>query len=133
MEFYNYCVSQPDIPNVAMSFSDADVTAYIDGNSQWTIISKMDAPQTITIKWPKDVKFYNVTIGKTSVASISVKISGGTKFYLSASLTQAEDVKDAWSATIKESITRLPPGLAHRAWLLYLVRTWMMNNMWISR
>ena len=33
MELYNYCVSQPDIPDVAMSFSDADVTAYIDGNS----------------------------------------------------------------------------------------------------
>lgn len=25
MELYNYCVSQPDIPDVAMSFSDADV------------------------------------------------------------------------------------------------------------
>ena len=36
MELYNYCVSQPDIPDVAMSFSDADVTAYIDGNSQRT-------------------------------------------------------------------------------------------------
>ena len=26
-KLYNYCISQPDIPDVAMSFSDADVTA----------------------------------------------------------------------------------------------------------
>lgn len=33
MELYNYCVSQPEIPDVAMSFSNANVKAYIDGNS----------------------------------------------------------------------------------------------------
>ena len=36
MKLYNYCVSQPEIPDVAMSFSDADVKAYVDGNSQRT-------------------------------------------------------------------------------------------------
>lgn len=35
-KLYNYCVSQPDIPSVAMSFSDANVKAYVDGNSQRT-------------------------------------------------------------------------------------------------
>ncbi len=108
MELYNYCVSQPDIPDVAMSFSDADVTAYIDGNLQRTkeITFKADALQTITMKLPEGVKFHNVTTGKTSAAGASVEVSGGTKFYLSAPLTQAEDVKDAWSATMKGSITK---------------------------
>ena len=36
MKLYNYCVSQPEIPDVAMSFSDGDVKAYVDGNSQRT-------------------------------------------------------------------------------------------------
>lgn len=36
MKLYNYCISQPEIPDVAMSFSDADVKAYVDGNSQRT-------------------------------------------------------------------------------------------------
>lgn len=108
MELYNYCVSQPDIPDVAMSFSDADVTAYIDGNSQRTkeITFKADELQTITMKLPSGVKFHNVTTGKTSAAGASVEVSGGTKFYLSAPLTQAEDVKDTWSATMKGSITK---------------------------
>ena len=108
MELYNYCVSQPDIPDVAKSFSDADVTAYIDGNSQRTkeITFKADELQTITMKLPKGVKFHNVTTGKTSAAGASVEVSGGTKFYLSAPLTQAEDVKDAWAVTMKGSITK---------------------------
>ena len=108
MELYNYCVSQPDIPDVAMSFSDADVTAYIDGNSQRTkeITFNADELQTITMKLPNGVKFHNVTTGKTSAAGASVEVSGGTKFYLSAPLTQAEDVKDAWSVTMKGSITK---------------------------
>ena len=108
MELYNYCVSQPDIPDVAMSFSDADVTAYIDGNSQRTkeITFNADELQTITMKLPNGVKFHNVTTGKTSAAGASVEVSGGTKFYLSSPLTQAEDVKDAWSATMKGSITK---------------------------
>ena len=53
-KLYNYCISQPDIPDVAMSFSDADVTAYVDGNSQRTkeIIFKADELQSITMKLP---------------------------------------------------------------------------------
>ena len=108
MELYNYCVSQPEIPDVAMSFSNAKVKAYIDGNSQRTeeITFKADALQTITMKLPSGVKFHNVSTGKTSAAGASVEVSGGTKFYLSAPLTQAEDVSGSWSVTMKGSITK---------------------------
>ena len=36
MELYEYCMAQPDIPDVAMEFSNDNVTAYIDGNEQRT-------------------------------------------------------------------------------------------------
>lgn len=108
MELYNYCVSQPDIPDVAMSFSKANVTAYVDGNSQRTeeITFKADTQQTITMKLPEGVKFHNVTTGKTSKAGAEVEVCGGTKFYLSAPLTQTKDVSGTWSATMKGSITK---------------------------
>ena len=108
MELYNYCVSQPEIPDVAMSFSNAKVKAYIDGNSQRTeeITFKADVLQTITMKLPSGVKFHNVSTGKTSAAGASIEVSGGTKFYLSAPLTQAEDVSGSWSVTMKGSITK---------------------------
>lgn len=108
MELYNYCVSQPEIPDVAMSFSNAKVKAYTDGNSQRTeeITFKADALQTITMKLPSGVKFHNVSTGKTSAAGASVEVSGGTKFYLSAPLTQAEDVSGSWAVTMKGSITK---------------------------
>lgn len=108
MELYNYCVSQPEIPDVAMSFSNAKVKAYIDGNSQRTeeITFRADALQTITMKLPSGVKFHNVSTGKTSAAGASVEVSGGTKFYLSAPLTQAEDVSGSWAVTMKGSITK---------------------------
>lgn len=108
MELYNYCVSQPEIPDVAMSFSNAKVKAYIDGNSQRTeeITFKADVLQTITMKLPSGVKFHNVSTGKTSAAGASVEVSGGTKFYLSAPLTQAEDVNGSWAVTMKGSITK---------------------------
>lgn len=108
MELYNYCVSQPDIPDVAMSFSDENVTAYVDGDIQRTkeISFQADELQTITMNLPSGVKFHNVTTGKTSAAGASVEVSGGTTFYLSAPLTQAEDVKDSWSATMQGSITK---------------------------
>lgn len=35
-----------------------------------------------------------------------MEICGGTTFYLTAPLTQAEDVKGTWSATMKGSITK---------------------------
>ncbi|WP_144362936.1 thioester domain-containing protein [Mediterraneibacter gnavus] len=34
MELYNYAIGQPDIPDVEMSFSNGNVTAYVDGNGQ---------------------------------------------------------------------------------------------------
>lgn len=94
MKLYNYCISQQEIPDVDMSFSDANVTAYVDGNSQRTkeITFKADELQSITMKLPSGVKLHNVTTGKTSKAGEAVEISGGTKFYLSAPLTQVQDV-----------------------------------------
>ena len=108
MKLYNYCVSQPEIPDVAMSFSDANVKAYVDGNSQRTkdITFNADALQTITMKLPAGVQLHNLTTGKTSKAGESVEICGGTKFYLSAPLTQVSDVAESWSATMKGSITK---------------------------
>lgn len=108
MKLYNYCVSQPEIPDVAMSFSDADVKAYVDGNSQRTkdITFNADELQTITMKLPAGVQLHNLTTGKTSKAGESVEICGGTKFYLSAPLTQVSDVAESWSATMKGSITK---------------------------
>ena len=35
-ELYSYAVSQPEIPDAAMAFSDDKVTAYVDGNIQRT-------------------------------------------------------------------------------------------------
>ena len=107
-KLYNYCVSQPDIPSVAMSFSDTNVKAYIDGNSQRTkdITFKADALQTITMKLPTGVKLHNLSTGKTSKAGANVEICGGTKFYLSAPLTQVSDVAESWSTTMKGSITK---------------------------
>ena len=68
MKLYNYCISQPEIPDVDMSFSDANVTAYVDGSSQRTkeITFKADKLQSITMKLPSGVKLHNVTSGKTS-------------------------------------------------------------------
>lgn len=107
-ELYDYCMSQPEIPEVDMSFSNADVTAYISGNGQRTeeITFKASELQTITMKLPSGVKLHNVTTGKTSSAGASVEICGGTKFYLSAPLTQAVDVKGEWSSTMKGSIIK---------------------------
>ena len=108
MKLYNYCVSQPEIPDVAMSFSDANVKAYVDGNSQRTkdITFKADKLQTITMKLPSGVKLHNLSTGTTSKAGASVEICGGTKFYLSAPLTQVSDVAQSWSSTMKGSITK---------------------------
>lgn len=58
MELYNYCVNMPDIPSVDMSFSESNVKAYVEGNSQRTsvITFKADKLQTVTFKLPKGVK-----------------------------------------------------------------------------
>ena len=62
--------------------------------------------QTITFNLPQGVKLVNVSTGKTSAAGTSVEISGGTQFYLTAPLTQAEDVNAEFSATMKGSIDK---------------------------
>ena len=61
-----------------MSFSDANVTAYVDGSSQRTkeITFKADKLQSITMKLPSGVKLHNVTTGKTSKAGEAVEIIG---------------------------------------------------------
>lgn len=108
MELYNYCVNMPDIPDVEMSFSDADVKAYVEGNIQRTktITFKADELQTITFNLPQGVKLVNMTTGKTSSAGASVEISGGTKFYLTAPLSQAEDVSASFSTKMRGSIDK---------------------------
>lgn len=107
-ELYNYCINMPDIPDVDMSFSDSDVKAYVEGNIQRTktITFKADELQTITFKLPAGVKLVNVTTGKTSAAGASVEICGGTQFYLTAPLSQAEDVGAAFSSKMKGSIDK---------------------------
>ena len=108
MELYNYCVNMPDIPSVDMSFSESNVKAYVEGNSQRTsvITFKADKLQTITFKLPSGVKLVNVTTGKTSAAGASVEISGGTQFYLTAPLDQAEIVSATFSSRMKGSIDK---------------------------
>jgi len=108
MELYEYCQSMPEIPDVDMEFTDDDVTAYKDGDGQRTkeITFKADELQSITMKLPDGVKFHNVTTGKTSKAGAEVEVTGGTKFYLSAPLTQTSDVAGSWSAKMKGSVTK---------------------------
>lgn len=107
-ELYNYAVGQPDIPDVEMSFSNADVTAFVDGNQQRTedITFQASSQQTITLDLPDGVKLHNVSTGKNSAAGADVIISGGTRFYLTAPLTQTKDVSGSWSAKMQGSITK---------------------------
>lgn len=60
----------------------------------------------VTMKLPDGVKFHNVTTGETSRAGADIEIAGGTKFYLSAPLTQAEDVSGLWSARMRGKVTK---------------------------
>ncbi|WP_330677138.1 thioester domain-containing protein, partial [Merdimonas faecis] len=107
-ELYNYAVGQPDIPDVEMSFSNANVTAYVDGDQQRTeeITFQASSQQTITLDLPDGVKLHNVSTGKISAAGAKVTISGGTRFYLTAPLTQTKDVAGSWSAKMQGSITK---------------------------
>lgn len=108
MELYNYCISMPEIPDPDMSFSDDDVKAYVEGNVQRTktITFKADKLQTITFKLPDGVKLVNVTTRKTSKAGADVEINGGTQFYLTAPLTQAEDVSETFDTTMRGSVDK---------------------------
>lgn len=108
MELYNYCMAQPGIPDVAMAFSNPNVTAYIDGSEQRTeeIKFKADTLQNITMKLPAGVVFHNVDTGETSEGGAKVKVYGGTTFYLSAPLNQATAVAGSWKSTMKGYITK---------------------------
>lgn len=108
MEIYNYCVGKPEIPEVSMSFSNNHVKAFQEGQEQRTedITFTADSLQSITMQLSKGVVFHNLTTGKNSAAGAKVTLSGGTKFYLSAPLTQTEDVEGSWTATMQGSITK---------------------------
>lgn len=102
MDIYNYCVKKPEIPDVSMSFSDANVKAYVEGNTQRTkeITFHAAGQQSVTISLPSRVRFHNVSTGSTSTPGAKVTVKGGTKFYLSAPLTQAEDTAEVFATTM---------------------------------
>lgn len=102
MDIYNYCVKKPEISDVSMSFSDANVKAYVEGNTQRTkeITFHAAGQQSVTISLPSGVRFHNVSTGSTSTPGAKVTVKGGTKFYLSAPLTQAEDTAEVFATTM---------------------------------
>ena len=106
MQLYYYAVSQPEIPDMAMSFSNPSVTAYKDGDSQRTenVTFYADSSQSIVMNLPDGVVFHNVTTGATSNPGASVTVVGGTTFYLSAPLSQTGDSGGSWTSTMHGSI-----------------------------
>ena len=108
MELYNYCKGMPEIPDVAMSFSENKLTAYMEGSTQRTkeITFNADTLQTITFSLPSGVKLHNVSTGQTSAAGASVTIPGGTKLYFSAPLTQAKDTGASWHSSMTGSVDK---------------------------
>lgn len=108
MDIYNYCVKKPEIPDVSMSFSDANVKAYVEGNTQRTkeITFQAAGQQSVTISLPSGVRFHNVSTGSTSTPGAKVTVKGGTKFYLSAPLTQAEDTAEVFASTMAGSLKK---------------------------
>ena len=108
MDIYNYCAKKPEIPDVSMSFSDANVKAYVEGNTQRTkeITFQAAGQQSVTISLPSGVRFHNVSTGSTSTPGAKVTIQGGTKFYLSAPLTQAEDTAEVFASTMAGSLKK---------------------------
>lgn len=102
MDIYNYCVKKSEIPDVSMTFSNANVKAYVEGNAQRTkeITFQAAGQQSVTISLPSGVRFHNVSTGSTSTPGAKVTVKGGTKFYLSAPLTQAEDTAEVFATTM---------------------------------
>lgn len=102
MDIYNYCVKKSEIPDVSMTFSDANIKAYVEGNAQRTkeITFQAAGQQSVTISLPSGVRFHNVSTGSTSTPGAKVTVKGGTKFYLSAPLTQAEDTAEVFATTM---------------------------------
>ena len=76
MQLYYYAVSQPEIPDMAMSFSNPSVTAYKDGDIQRTenVTFNADSSQSIVMNLPDGVVFHNVTTGATSNPGASVTV-----------------------------------------------------------
>lgn len=106
MQLYYYAVSQPEIPDMAMSFSNHSVSAYKDGDIQRTenVTFYAESSQSIVMNLPDGVVFHNVTTGATSNPGASVTVVGGTTFYLSAPLSQTGDSGGSWSSTMHGSI-----------------------------
>ena len=108
LELYNYCQSMPDIPDVDMEFSSDSVDAYVNGSEQRTkeITLNADKMQSIVFNLPAGVKLHNSTTGSTSAAGANVEISGGTRFYFSAPLTQASDTGVSWHSKMAGTVTK---------------------------
>ncbi len=107
MELYYYAVNHPEIPDMSMSFSNSNVSAYKDGDIQRTenVTFYADSSQSIVMNLPSGVVFHNVTTGATSSPGASVTVAGGTTFYLSAPLSQTGDSGESWSSTMHGSVT----------------------------
>ncbi len=111
-ELYEYCVREADIPEVDMEFSETDVTAYPDseippaGQRTGEITLRADPSQSVTFALPAGVVLHNLTTGRESGAGETVTIPGGTTFYLSAPLTQATDVGEVWTTTLRGNVTK---------------------------
>ena len=88
--------------------SDKGKKLALEMYNYWTkeITFKADTLQTITFKLPAGVKLHNVTTGKTSAAGATVEIPGGTKFYFSAPLTQAQSTGKTWYSKLNGSVTK---------------------------
>lgn len=107
MQLYSFAVSQPEIPDMTMSFSNPSVKAYKDGDSQRTenVSFYADSSQSIVMNLPENVVFHNVNTGEVSDPGANVTLYGGTTFYLSAPLSLTGDSSGNWTATMPGSIS----------------------------
>lgn len=107
MQLYSFAVSQPEIPDMTMSFSNPSVKAYKDGDSQRTenVSFYADSSQSIVMDLPENVVFHNVNTGEASDPGANVTLYGGTTFYLSAPLSLTGDSSGNWTATMPGNIS----------------------------
>ena len=113
-EFINYCKAA-SLPNTNISFSKANVTAYVEGNVQRTEVIKFNAGDyynTVTIRVPNGITLHNVSTG-ANVTNGNATIKGGQSFYISAPLSRT----GSWSTgtltgSLKTvlSVTRVNPS-----------------------
>lgn len=90
------------VPEAALSFSDSDVTAYIDGEGQRTesLLLSGDPENEIALPLPEKIVLVNESRGTEETGT--GHISGGEQFYLKAPM----DMKEAYqSGEIYGSIT----------------------------